>query len=144
MLGEDAPFYFDFRDVEPSWQSGFACLEVKILLILLLSHAAVFSPYKETHMRLENGANSCAKIMCLSLSSLFVPIAELGGTSIRHQRVANQIFRQLINILLLWLACRQPLCVFFIERQYTGYGFIGLTYLTRHTHIVWTSVLNFL
>jgi len=26
MLGEDAPFYFDFRDVETSWQSGFICL----------------------------------------------------------------------------------------------------------------------
>jgi len=25
-FGEDAPFYFDFWDIEPSWQLGFVCL----------------------------------------------------------------------------------------------------------------------
>jgi len=54
MLGEDAPFYFDFWDVEPSWQSGirmswrfwWRCS----YQYPVREHAAVFPPYKETHM----------------------------------------------------------------------------------------------
>jgi len=60
MFGEDAPFYFDFRDVEPSWQSGsyvFAIMH-KLSIIQLVITRLFFSLQGNlyTRSRLENGS----------------------------------------------------------------------------------------